>query len=81
MAPPDVRESTFWYVFIPPSLSCAGFALPRSALASRVLPVAGFCAGGRRVFEHLYVRHANARKPLAASAMTYKLVRFGLQPA
>jgi hypothetical protein len=57
--------------------------LPRSALASKVLPVAGVCADGRRVFEHLYARPANIRKPVAVavSAVTYNRVRFGLQPA
>jgi hypothetical protein len=57
--------------------------LPHPVLASRVLPVVGACAGGKRVFEHLYTRHANTRKPVAVavSAVTYNRVRFGLQPA
>jgi hypothetical protein len=55
--------------------------LPRSVLASRVLPLAGVCAGGRRVFRHLYTRHANTRKPVAValSAVAYKRVGSGLQ--
>jgi hypothetical protein len=59
----------------------SAFALPRSVLASRVLPVAGILAGGRRVFAHLYARHANTRKPVsvAVSAVACKRVGSGLQ--
>jgi hypothetical protein len=53
--------------------------LPRPVLASRVLPVAGVCAGGRRVFRHLYTRHVNTRKPVAASAVVCKRVRISLK--
>jgi len=44
-------------------------------------PGPGFCAGGMQVFEHLYTRHANTRKPVAVavSAVAYKRVGSGLQ--
>jgi hypothetical protein len=32
MVPPDVREPNFWYVFIPPSLSCVSRGLQACTL-------------------------------------------------